>query len=122
MRRYYFAYLRYLLYVVLFSVAFAVVALLVLGLAHASINRAPASILRDGVAGPEVIVAAVTGIVAYVIYILSVSTIYQVVVKMRLWQAAVESVMISGVAALDPVQAGEATAFCCGRRPRGRAR
>ncbi|HLK83483.1 MAG TPA: DUF898 family protein [Xanthobacteraceae bacterium] len=114
MRRYYFAYLRYLLYVALFSIAFAVVALLVLRLAHASSNFTSASILRDGVAGPDVILAAVAGIVAYVIYILGVSTIYQVVVKMRLWQAAVESVMISGIVALDHVQAGEATASAVG--------
>jgi uncharacterized membrane protein YjgN (DUF898 family) len=114
MRRYYFAYLRYLLYVSLFSIAFAVVAFLVLGLVHASINLTPASILRDRVAGPEVIAAAVTGIVAYVIYILGVSTIYQVVVKMRLWRAAVESVVISGIAALDHVQAGEATSSAVG--------
>ena len=114
MRRYYFAYLRYLLYVSLFSIAFVVAALLVLGLVHASIDLTPASILRDQVAGPEVIVAAATGIVAYVIYILGVSTIYQVVVKMRLWQAAVESVVISGIAALDHVRAGEAASSAVG--------
>jgi uncharacterized membrane protein YjgN (DUF898 family) len=115
MRRYYFAYLRYLLYVALFSLAFAVVALLVLGLVHAaSINLTPASILRDGVAGPDVIAAAVTGIVAYVIYILGVSTIYQVVIKMRLWQVALESVVISGIAVLDHVRAGEATSSAVG--------
>jgi uncharacterized membrane protein YjgN (DUF898 family) len=114
MRRYYFAYLRYLLHVVLFSIAFAVVALLVVGLAHASRNFTLAAILRDGVAGADVILTAVTGIVAYVIYILGVSTIYQVVVKMRLWKAAVESVVISGIAALDHVQASEATASAVG--------
>ena len=60
------------------------------------------------------IVVAIAGIVAYVIYILGVSTIYQVVVKMRLWQVAVESVLISGIAALDHVKAGEATSSAMG--------
>jgi uncharacterized membrane protein YjgN (DUF898 family) len=65
------------------------------------------SLLRDGV-------AAAAGIVAYVIYILGTYTIYQVVVKMRLWQAAVESMLISGYAAFDHVRAGEAASSAIG--------
>ncbi len=118
MRRYYFAYLRYLLYVVLFTIAFFIVAGIVAGLGYAAFGRSidfGTSNPRDGfAAGPGVIVAAISGIVAYVIYILGVSTIYQVVVKMRLWQVDVESALISGVAALDHVQAGEATSSAVG--------
>jgi uncharacterized membrane protein YjgN (DUF898 family) len=116
MRRYYFAYLRYLVYVVLFSIAFAAVAGIVAGLGYAGLRGSIdfESDLRSGVAGPGMIVVAIAGIVAYVIYILGVSTIYQVVVKMRLWQVAVESVLISGIAALDHVQAGEATSSAVG--------
>jgi uncharacterized membrane protein YjgN (DUF898 family) len=119
MRRYYFAYLRYLLYVVLFSIAFVAAAAMVLGLAYAalrgSVSFAGGPIPRVGFTeGWAEIVAIACGIAAYVIYILGVSTIYQVVVKMRLWQVAVESVLISGIAALDHVQASDAISSAVG--------
>jgi uncharacterized membrane protein YjgN (DUF898 family) len=111
MRGYYGAYLRYLLYMALFSIAFSVVAGAIGGLGYMAlrgeIDFARASLLRDGL-------LAGAGLIAYVIYIVGVSTIYQVAVKMRLWQVAVESVLISGIAALDHVQAGEATASAVG--------
>jgi uncharacterized membrane protein YjgN (DUF898 family) len=111
MRRYYGAYLRYLFYVLLFSIAFSAAAGAVLGLGYAvlraAIDLSRTSPLRDGL-------AAGSGIVVYVIYILGCSTIYQVVVKMRLWQVAVASVGISGLAALDHVQASEATSSAVG--------
>jgi len=111
MRRYYGAYLRYLLYVALFSLAFLIVAGIVLGLGYLAvrdhIDFATSSLLRDGL-------AAGAGIVAYVIFILGLSTIYQVVVKMRLWQVAAESMLISNLAALDRVQATEATSSAVG--------
>jgi len=111
MRDYYGAYLRYLLYVALFSIAFSIVAGAIGGLGYVAlrgeIDFAHASLLRDGL-------LAGSGLIAYVIYIVGVSTIYQVAVKMRLWQAAAESVLISGIAALDHVQAGEATSSAVG--------
>jgi uncharacterized membrane protein YjgN (DUF898 family) len=110
-RRYYGAYLRYLLYVLLFSIAFSIVAAMVGGLAYAAlrgvIDFEKSSIVRDSA-------AAGSGIIAYVIYLLGISTIYQVVVKMRLWQAAVESIQVSGLAALDHVHASEATSSAVG--------
>src|SRR5262249_49175196 len=66
-----------------------------------------ASPLRDGLLGAAVIVA-------YVIFLLGVSTIYQVALKMRLWQAAVESMLISGYTAFDHVRAGEAASSAVG--------
>jgi len=111
MRRYYFAYLRYLLYVVLFSIAYAVAAAIALALFRGAmpgrVDFSDMSLWRSGV-------VIGSGIVAYVIFILGVSTIYQVVVKMRLWQVAVESVLISGIAALDHVQASDATSSAVG--------
>src|SRR5216684_436314 len=111
MRGYYGAYLRYLLYVALFSIAFSIVAAAIGGLGYLAlrgeIDFARASLLRDGL-------LAGSGLIAYVIYIVGVSTIYQVAVKMRLWQVAVESVLISGIAALDHVKAGEATSSAVG--------
>jgi uncharacterized membrane protein YjgN (DUF898 family) len=111
MRRYYGAYLRYLLYVALFSIAFSIVAAAIGGLGYVAlrgqIDFTRASLWREGL-------LAGSALIAYVIYILGVSTIYQVVVKMRLWQVAVESVLISSIAALDHVQAGEATSSAVG--------
>jgi hypothetical protein len=65
-------------------------------------------------------VLVVSAIVAYMIYILGGSTIYQLVVKMRLRQAAVETVAISGNA--DYLQACEATSSAAGPRRRARCR
>jgi uncharacterized membrane protein YjgN (DUF898 family) len=111
MRRYYGAYLQYLLYVALFSIAFFSVAAVIGGIGYIAlrgeIDLAHASLLRDGL-------LAGSGLIAYVIYIVGVSTIYQVTVKMRLWQVAVESMLISGIATLDHVQAGEATSSAVG--------
>jgi hypothetical protein len=110
-RQYWGAYLRYALYVLLFSIAFVVVAGIVSGLGYATlggpIDWNKASLTRDGL-------TAGSALIAYVIYILGVSTIYQVVIKMRLWQVAVESMVISGLEALDHVQATEATSSAVG--------
>jgi len=110
MQRYYFAYLRYLLYGVLFSIAFVAVIVIALGivrgLGYTVLSGEADSSSMSPLPGGFV---TVLGIVGYLIYILAVSTIYQVVVKMRLWQVAVESALISGIAALDDVQASEAT-------------
>jgi uncharacterized membrane protein YjgN (DUF898 family) len=110
-RRYYGAYLRYLLCVLLFSIAFSLVAGIMLSsgymMLRGQINFDRTSLPRDGVAAGLLVVA-------YVIYILGCSTIYQVVVKMRLWQVAVESMLISSLAALDHVQATEATSSAVG--------
>jgi hypothetical protein len=53
-------------------------------------------------------------VAVYVIYILGIYTIYQVVVKMRLWQVAVESMVVSGYAAFDHVRASEASSSAIG--------
>jgi uncharacterized membrane protein YjgN (DUF898 family) len=110
-RRYYGAYLRYLLYVLLFSITFSIVAGIMLGFSYMAlrgqIDFDRTSLPRDGVAAGSLVVA-------YVIYILGCSTIYQVVVKMRLWQVAAESMLISSLGALDHVQATEATSSAVG--------
>jgi uncharacterized membrane protein YjgN (DUF898 family) len=110
-RRYYGAYLRYLLYVMLFSILYAVIVGVVGGVGYYGlsgiINWKVYSLARDGV-------AAAAGIAAYVIYILAVSTIYQVVVQLRLWQVAVDSVVVSGVEALNYAHATAATSSAVG--------
>jgi hypothetical protein len=109
--------LRYLLYVVLFSIAYFVAVGVVLGLAFYVLRGSIDfdALARGGfAAGPGGIVGAISFVVVYVIYLLGVSTIYQVVIKMRLWQVAVESILISGIAALDHVQADAATSSAVG--------
>jgi uncharacterized membrane protein YjgN (DUF898 family) len=109
--RYYQAYVMYLAYVMLFSIAFLIAVGLVcvfgyLGL-HDHIDFVKPSPLVQGS-------LAAAGIAAYVVYILGTYTIYQVVVKMSLWQAAVESMVISGYAAFDRVRASEAVSSALG--------
>jgi hypothetical protein len=114
-RRYYFAYLRYLGDVVLYTLVMGIVASFVI-FVGAILNvqfRGPIDI--SGGASPwdnRLIFGSY--IALYVIYALGVSTIYQVWIKMRLWRVAVESMLISGIAALDHVQAGEATSSAVG--------
>jgi uncharacterized membrane protein YjgN (DUF898 family) len=111
MRRFYGAYLRYILYVILFTIVFAIGAGIVAGLGYATlsglIDFEARSVVRDGAVGAAVIAA-------YVIFILACSTIYQVVIKYRLWQVAVDSVLVTGLAALDHVHASDATSSAVG--------
>jgi uncharacterized membrane protein YjgN (DUF898 family) len=109
--RYYGVYLRYLLYVLLFSIAFFAAGGLVFGLGYAAlrgvINSSRTPALTD-------LITVAAPVAVYVIYILGLYTIYQVVVKMRLWQAAVESMLVSGYAALDHVRASDADSSAVG--------
>jgi uncharacterized protein DUF898 len=109
-RLYYFAYLRYLLCVVLFSIACAAV----LGVGVALLPVGMPGEIDFSTPGVKATGLAASAILAYVIYMLGVSTIDHIVVKMRRWQAAVESVAISGIAALDHVQASETTSSASG--------
>jgi hypothetical protein len=105
--RYYQAYLMYLACVMLFSIAFSIAVGLVTGFAYAGLHD------HIDFLNPSTLVEGslwAAGIAAYVVYILGTHIIYQVVVKMSLWQAAVESIVVSGYAALDHVRASEAVA------------
>lgn len=111
MRRFYGAYLRYLWYVLVFTIALSMAESMaggiVIGGLAGIIDFGGNSTLGDAV-------VALLGIGAYVIYILGCSTIYAVVVRMRLWQLATESVTVSGLAALDNVRARPAHASALG--------
>jgi uncharacterized membrane protein YjgN (DUF898 family) len=109
--RYYEAYLMYLAYVMLFSIAFSAAAGVVGAIGYLGLHQ----LVDFAKPSPPVQGAlAAAGVAAYVIYILGTYTIYQVVVKMSLWQAAVESMIISGYAALDHVRANEAVSSAVG--------
>ncbi len=110
-RRVYGAYLRFFLYVLLFSVAFGVVAYMVGKLGHGALSSMTdlktSSPLRDGAATA----AAALG---YIAFMLVASTIFQVVVKFRLWQVAAELIEITGLSTLANVRASEASSSAVG--------
>ena len=111
MRDFYRAFIRCLLYLLGFSIAFSVIggfaASTIIGALSGAIDFSVTSTPRDAI-------LAGGGIIAYVIYVLGCSTIYQVVVRLRIWQLAVESLVVSGLAALENVQARPAKATALG--------
>jgi uncharacterized membrane protein YjgN (DUF898 family) len=117
-RRYYGAYLWYLLYVLLFSIVFAIATGLALALGGLVLDALGFPVTMPSqvdLTQPSALDAyVVAGVVAYVIWILGCHTIYQVVVKMRLWEVAVESLSISGYTAFDHVRARDAAASAVG--------
>jgi hypothetical protein len=89
-------YLRFLGYVLLFTLLLVVAQLVGIGLGWAA-GFSPTS--KGGQA-----VASVVAVVVYVVLILGYSTIYQVVVKRSLWRFGVESLFFTGLNALDAVK------------------
>jgi hypothetical protein len=108
--RYYEAYLIYLAYVMVFSTVFSLV-VGVLGAIAFAVMHNHMDMLKSAPAQG----VALAGVIAvYVIYAQTTYVIYQVVVKMRLWQAALESMGISGYTAFDHVRADPAAATAIG--------
>jgi Bacterial protein of unknown function (DUF898) len=110
-RDFYGAYVRCLLYQLLFTIAFAIAgglaAIMIIGVLSGVIDFSVVSTPRDAV-------LALMGIVAYVVFVLGCSAIYQVVVRFRVWQLMVDSITVSGIAALDNVRARPAHANALG--------
>jgi uncharacterized membrane protein YjgN (DUF898 family) len=108
MRSVYGAFVRFVLQLIGFSIAFFFAAAHVVGQIGLSktIDFSVVSTPRDAI-------LAAGGIIAYVVFVLGSSTIYQVVVRFRIWQLAVDSLTVSGLATLDDVKArpAHATAF-----------
>ena len=92
------AYLRFLLYGLLFLVVAALFGGLVIGLGVAA---AKPYMQRETFEA----VAAFSGVIFYVIMMLGFSTIYQATVKLSLWRCGVESAELEGLAILDQVKA-----------------
>jgi uncharacterized membrane protein YjgN (DUF898 family) len=93
MRHVYGAYLRFLWYAILFSIAVAILAV-------------PAFLAVGALASAaSEIVAAGVMLAGYVIVALGFSTIYRATVLLSLWQLGMESLQLSGLSALDRVQA-----------------
>jgi uncharacterized membrane protein YjgN (DUF898 family) len=97
-RQIYHAYFRFLLYGAGFGLMIGIAGWLVLAWADVVMSSTEASVAAE-------IVAAAIVIISYVIAALGYSTIYQGTVKLSLWRLGMESLELTGVAALDHVKA-----------------
>jgi uncharacterized membrane protein YjgN (DUF898 family) len=94
-------YLRFILHVLLFTLAASVVG--VVGLAAVGMLLGAA---HDS--NPAELMATVILVVLYVVSVLGVSTIYQVTVTAAMWRLSAQSADLSGAQALDTVRAAGA--------------
>jgi hypothetical protein len=106
-RRYYGAYLRYLLYALVLAIASGAIATFATKIVYAGLADGMNSTVVGGI-------TATAGVLGYVVFVLAASTIFQVVVKFRLWQVAANSMRISGLATLANVRASAAPSSAVG--------
>jgi uncharacterized membrane protein YjgN (DUF898 family) len=92
------AYLRFLGYGLLFTLAAAILG----GIGVVALSAMLASTVRSEIAE---IIGALAGVGFYVAMMLGYSTIYQGTVKLSIWHVGVESLDLSGLAVLDQVKA-----------------
>jgi uncharacterized membrane protein YjgN (DUF898 family) len=99
-------YLRFIGYAVLFALAIGILGWVLFTLLMISLRPYAGSQFAESV-------GIATGVIGYVIVMLGYSTIYQATVKLRSWRVAFESLELSGLQALDHVQArgGPSSAF-----------
>jgi uncharacterized membrane protein YjgN (DUF898 family) len=96
-------YLRFIGYSILYSMATGAIFGMVAGLYFETAKLFESSTVTE-------IVAVVLAVIGYVVIMLGYSTIYQGTVTIRLWRLSFETTALSGLAALDSVQAaGEAS-------------
>lgn len=96
--RIYGAYLRFVIYAVLFAIAFALIASAWIGVVGTFFTGNEKSTTFE-------IVTTVGLVGGYVLVALGYSTIYQATVKLRLWRFGVASLEFAGIEALDRVTA-----------------
>lgn len=99
-RSFYGIYLRYKLASILFFVVVGVVVAIGFGIFRATMGLGSAEEL-----GAAQILAVAAGVIAYVVFLPGSSIIYQAIVKLALWQAAVESLDISNFHMVELVKA-----------------
>jgi uncharacterized membrane protein YjgN (DUF898 family) len=105
-RRYYGAYLLYLIC--------ALALVLVIALAIGTIVTAAKSFGMTVPEGGQGSIGMVFVAIGYLAFLFPAWAIYQVVVKFRLWKAAMQSVTIRNLTSLDNIQAREASASAMG--------
>jgi hypothetical protein len=95
-------YLRFLLGMFLLSIAGGIVGGVIAGF----VATTAISLKGSGAAAVAAqILGTIFGVVLYVAYLLAISTIYQVVVKLALWRLAVESLDVSNFHLVELVKA-----------------
>ncbi len=92
------AYLRFMLYGVLFLISLAIIG----GLALAVFGTVAFSTMDSDATE---IIGAVGAVASYVVVMLGFSTIYQGTVRLALWRRAIDTAEIEGLAVLDHVKA-----------------
>jgi len=97
-RQVYGAYMRFLWYGLLFAIVMGVLSIPALMLVGTVSTRLPGSIAAEAVSSGALLVG-------YVISALGFSTIYRATVLLSLWQLGAESLHLSGLTALERVQA-----------------
>jgi len=118
-RQYYGAYLRFVLYVTVLAITFAAIAFLATKMGATGLLMTKMGLGTHAVEWKFSVttgagIAAATGVVGYVLFMLAASTIFKVVIKFRLWQVAANSMAISGLATLANVRASAAPSFAVG--------
>lgn len=98
-RQIYAAYLRFLWYAILFGLAVALLAIPVVAIVAALAGG-------DRPSTAAAIAATAIMLAGYAVTALGYSTIYRATVLLSLWQLGMESLQVSGLAALDTVKAG----------------
>jgi len=106
-RQIYRVYLRFLLYLLAFTLIAGIMGALSAGIILSVVRPAHSANLNA-------IAAGVLGVMLYVVVMLGTSTIYQVVVAAGLWRVGAQSAELSGTAALDNVRATGATSSALG--------
>jgi uncharacterized membrane protein YjgN (DUF898 family) len=94
----YLIFLKYILATILLAIVAVVIAAMGAGLLWAMVGSVKEMLFAQ-------VVGAIIGIAFYVIFILALSTIYQAIVKLSLWQIAVESLDISNFHMVELVKA-----------------
>jgi uncharacterized membrane protein YjgN (DUF898 family) len=90
-------YLRFMGYSLLFGIVVSIAAAVLFFIVQ--------SLLRLGGDAFAEVGGVVAGVIGYVVVMLGYSTLYQVIVKLRLWKLSFETVALSGLQALDTVKA-----------------
>ncbi len=99
-------YLRFMGYSLLFGIALSIAAAVLFFLVQSLLRLGGDAFAEAG--------GVVAGVIGYVMVMLGYSTLYQVIVKLRLWKLSFETAELSGLQALDTVRAAGAASSAFG--------
>jgi uncharacterized membrane protein YjgN (DUF898 family) len=99
-------YLRFMGYSLLFGIVLSIAAAVLFFLVQSLLRLGGDAFAEAG--------GVVAGVIGYVVVMLGYSTLYQVIVKLRLWKLSFETAELSGLQALDTVKAAGAASSAFG--------